>query len=109
MKLAIRFKATDRCASLIDYVRQRVAGLQLRRVDSLTVRFEDVNGPRGGVDKRCSISMHGAFGTCVVQTLDDDFLVGTERALALCERSLERSGGRRGRCAVGSAFAGAVS
>lgn len=107
MKLAIRFKATDRSASLIDYVRQHVAGL-LRRVDSLTVRFEDVNGPKGGLDKRCSISMRGSFGRRVVQTLDAEFLVGAERALALCERSLERSSGRRGWSAGGPAFAPVV-
>jgi len=109
VKLAIRFKATDRSTSLIAYVRQRVAGLADRRVDNLTVRFEDVNGPKGGLDKRCSISMRGSFGTCVVQTLDAEFFVGVERALEVCERSLERSSGRRGSLAVGPAVAVVVS
>jgi putative sigma-54 modulation protein len=109
VKLAIRFKATDRSEALIEYVRQRVAGLADRRVDKLTVRFEDVNGPKGGLEKRCSISMRGSFGTCVVQTLDAEFFVGVERALALCERSLERSRGRRESLAVGPAFAVVVS
>jgi putative sigma-54 modulation protein len=109
MKLAIRFKATDRSASLIEYVRQRVAWLADRRVDKLTVRFEDVNGPKGGIDKRCSISMRGSFGTYVVETLDAEFLASAERALELCERSLERSSGRRESLAVGPALAVAVS
>jgi putative sigma-54 modulation protein len=109
VKLAIRFKATERSASLIDYVRQRVAGLADRRVDTLTVRFEDVNGPKGGLDKHCSISMRGSFGTCVVQTLDADFFAGVERALDLCERSLERCSGRRKSLAAGTALAVVVS
>ena len=96
MKLAIRFKGTHRSASLIEHVRQLFARLSVRRVDSLTVRLEDLNGPKGGLDKRCSISMRGAFGTRVVETVDDEFVVGAERALELCERSLARSRGRTG-------------
>jgi len=109
VKLTIRFKATKRSASVLEYVRQRVAGLADRRVDNLTVRFEDVNGPKGGREKRCSISMHGSFGACVVQTLDAEFFVGVERALESCERSLERSSGRCESLAVGPAFAVVVS
>ncbi len=109
MKLAIRFKTTDRSPSLIEYVRQRVAGLAAHRVENVTIRFEDVNGPKGGVDKRCSISMRGSFGTSVVQTLDAEFFVGVERALELCERSLERPRRRRESLAVGPAFAVVVS
>ena len=96
MKLAIHFKGTDRSPSLIEHVLARVSRLRGRHVDRLIVRFEDVNGPKGGLDKRCTISMRGSFGTRVVQTLDADLFVGAEQALELCERSLERaSNGRR--------------
>lgn len=96
MKLAIHFKGTDRSPSLIEDVQASVSRFRVHHVDRLIVRFEDVNGPKGGLDKRCTISMRGSFGTCVVQTLDADFYIGAERALELCERSLERaSNGRR--------------
>ena len=111
MKLAIHFKGTDRSPSLIEDVQASVSRLRVRHVDRLIVRFEDVNGPKGGLDKRCSISMRGSFGTCVVQTFDADFFIGAERALELCERLLERAinGHRRERLSFGPAFAEAAS
>jgi putative sigma-54 modulation protein len=109
VKLAIRFKATERSAALINYVRQLIARLGVRRVDSVIVRFEDVNGPKGGVDKRCSVSMRGPFGSCVVQTLDAEFYAGAERALELCERKLEQSSGRRWTAVGPVSFAAVVS
>jgi putative sigma-54 modulation protein len=108
VKLAIRFKATERSATLIDYVRQLITRLGIR-VDSVTVRFEDVNGPKGGVDKSCSVSMRGPFGSCIVQTLDAEFYAGAERALELCERKLEQSRARRWTAVGPGSFAAVVS
>ena len=41
-----------------DYLRRQLSARRARfgsRVERASVRLEDVNGPRGGVDKRCSI------------------------------------------------------
>jgi putative sigma-54 modulation protein len=35
-------------------------------VQEVTVRLEDVNGPKGGVDKRCHATVHLRNGTTVV-------------------------------------------
>lgn len=45
---------------LRDYIERRLAFALGRigdRVDSVMVRLSDVNGPRGGVDKRCLIAV----------------------------------------------------
>ncbi|HEU5463775.1 MAG TPA: HPF/RaiA family ribosome-associated protein [Candidatus Binatia bacterium] len=43
-----------------DYIRQRLAR-RLRKFDRFiertSVRIEDINGPRGGVDKRCRVKV----------------------------------------------------
>lgn len=45
-----------------------------RRVKSLTVRLMDVNGPRGGIDKRClvKIRLHAPNRLIVIEEADTD-------------------------------------
>src|SRR4051812_10993910 len=45
---------------LKDYIERRLRftlGRFPARIDRLTVRLSDVNGPRGGIDKRCRIAL----------------------------------------------------
>ena len=54
--LAIRTKNITISAETEEYVRKRLAATlekHAERIERLTVRFEDVNGPRGGVDVIC--------------------------------------------------------
>ncbi len=55
-------------------------------VERVRVRLEDINGPRGGVDKRCRIVVNlKAAGEVVVEDTDAS-------AQALLDRSAERVG-----------------
>jgi ribosome-associated translation inhibitor RaiA len=72
------------------------------RVQSVTVRITDVNGPRGGVDKQCRVTarLRGGARAIVLEDIDADAAVAidrvadrTARALA---RALEASRDRRG-------------
>lgn len=43
-----------------------------RRVQSLTVRLADVNGPRGGVEKQCQVSVRLTYARRVIVVGDLD-------------------------------------
>jgi hypothetical protein len=60
-------------------------------VTSVTVRLEDLNGPRGGVDKRCSLEVTGTFGERVVEARDQTFRTAIDRAFATMQRCLVRA------------------
>lgn len=67
----------------------------LRRLSSFVprarVQFFDVNGPRGGVDKRCQIELNTqSAGTLVIASLASDWRTALERSLARAARALKR-------------------
>ena len=67
----------------------------LRRLTALVpwakVQFSDVNGPRGGVDKRCQVELktEGA-GTVVIASLARDWRTALDRSLARATRVVKR-------------------
>lgn len=68
----------------------------LRRLSALIprakVQFSDVNGPRGGVDKRCQVELStAAAGTVVIASLARDWRTALDRSLGRATRALTRS------------------
>ena len=68
----------------------------LRRLTALVprakVQFSDVNGPRGGVDKRCQVELiTEAAGTVVIASLARDWRTALDRSLGRAARVLTRS------------------
>ena len=64
----IRCDGAAGSAPLREYAERRLAFALRRfedRVRHLTVRLSDVNGPRGGVDSRCSITLQLRDGRCI--------------------------------------------
>jgi hypothetical protein len=60
-------------------------------VPRATVQIADVNGPRGGVDKRCRIQLStDAHGTVVVTSVARDARAALDSALARAARALTR-------------------
>ncbi|MES2941740.1 MAG: HPF/RaiA family ribosome-associated protein [Pseudomonadota bacterium] len=56
------------------------------------VQFSDVNGPRGGVDKRCQVELStDAAGTVVIASLASDWRTALDRSLRRATRVLTRS------------------
>ena len=56
------------------------------------VQFSDVNGPRGGVDKRCQVELKtDAAGTVVITSLAHDWRTALDRSLTRATRVLTRS------------------
>jgi len=72
----------------------------LRRLSWLvpraTVRLSDVNGPRGGIDKRCQVQLEtDGDGPVVVTALARDWRSALDRALATASRVLLKSWQRK--------------
>ena len=68
----------------------------LRRLSNLVprakVQFSDVNGPRGGVDKRCQVELAtDSAGTVVIASLARDWRTALDRSLSRARRVLTRS------------------
>ena len=56
------------------------------------VQFSDVNGPRGGVDKRCQVELKTEnAGTVVIASLARDWRTALDRSLLRATRVLTRS------------------
>ncbi|MCP5284973.1 MAG: HPF/RaiA family ribosome-associated protein [Burkholderiaceae bacterium] len=61
-------------------------------VPQARIRLSDVNGPRGGVDKRCQVELHAAgAGTVVVTAVATHWPAALDRALARAGRALLRA------------------
>lgn len=98
MKLEIRWKGTRRSEALDQHVRDRARCAFRRlagRARQIVVRLEDMNGPKGGVDKRCTVEVVGTFGVRITEARDVDLHVAAGRALEMAGRSALRALDRR--------------
>src|SRR3954471_23096365 len=67
-----------------------------RWIDAVIIRFEDVNGSRGGVDKCCRIEVvvRGA-APLVVEEVDADLREAMDRGVNLMQTAVSRERARR--------------
>lgn len=72
----------------VRFVLRRLSGL----VPQASIRLSDVNGPRGGIDKRCQVEFttHGS-GRIVSTAMAGDWRAALEGALARAARRIVRS------------------
>lgn len=103
MTIMIYARGLDLTDGIEDHVHRRLRYALGRFSDRLTrvvVRLSDVNGPRGGVDKRCLVTV-GVPGQpdVVVKASKTDFYSAVDRAASGAGRSLvkrlKRLRGRR--------------
>lgn len=66
-----------------------------RRVRGVVVRFEDLNGPRGGADKACRLSARSDGGPLRVEDTDADLYAALDRAADRLGRRVARAIARR--------------
>jgi hypothetical protein len=96
LKMATIFESRDAdAANMRDLSVERVC-FALRRLTAFVprakVQFSDVNGPRGGVDKRCQVELSTVTtGTVVIATLARDLRTALDRSLGRATRVLTRS------------------
>ena len=94
--MQITFESRDADGSQLRDVAVERVRFALRRltawVPQAKVQFSDVNGPRGGVDKRCQVELRSdSVGTVVIASLARDWRTALDRSLARATRVLTRS------------------
>jgi hypothetical protein len=91
--MQVIFESTDPQANQLRTVTERRVRQALKRmtwlVPRVRVHLSDINGPSGGIDKRCQIElMTNGGGPVVVTSLARDWLSALQSALARAARSL---------------------
>lgn len=95
MKIDVRFRGLEGSDALRRYVVRRV-GFALDRfsnlVQEVVIRLSDVNGPRGGADKRCQVTVHGrAMGAAIaIEAEGADAYAVTDEAIMRAARTAVR-------------------
>jgi ribosome-associated translation inhibitor RaiA len=94
MKIGIQCKGFSLTSAIAGRVRKRLDFLlgrglsRLRRVD---VTLSDLNGPRGGVDKRCLIKVSiDGLRPVVVEDIQSDLYIAIDRATGRASRTVVR-------------------
>ena len=93
MNIDIHGRHVDISETLRAYVERRLRfalGRLSHRIVRVHVWLTDLNGPRGGVDKRCRIEVVGQKGTVAVEDTDADAYVVIDLASARIRRMVRR-------------------
>lgn len=101
MRVDIKTSGLDLTEGLREHTERRL-GFALDRahhdVDTITVRLSDINGPRGGADKRCQIQIPlPRHNGVVIEETDADLYVAIDRAASRAGNTLARQLARRHR------------
>jgi hypothetical protein len=94
--MQVIFETREADAALLRAVAEKRLQFVLRRLHWLVpqarIRLVDVNGPRGGVDKRCQVELRtDGGGTVVVTAVARQWRDALDQALARAGRALLRT------------------
>jgi len=99
MPIHIRAAQSDLRQLERDYIRRKLCiklEKYVRSVERISVRLEDVNGPRGGVDQSCRIKVVlRSLPSVVFESRDAALNAAVDAALAGVERAVRRTVQRR--------------
>lgn len=95
MKTELRAKNIQQPQDYQEHASRKIA-LELSRyrdrLSGVTVWLEDLNGPKGGVDKRCRVRVNGPeVGQIVAESRDVDLKTALGRAISIAGRAVARS------------------
>lgn len=109
MKVEVRFRGLEVSDALREHAVRQVHSHLSRfngEIASVALRIGDINGPKGGVDKRCQVTIRGpVFSSVLIEELSGDAYsavgAAVERAAHAVGRELARlRAARRGRASV---------
>lgn len=109
MGMALRLRGIEKSREIRDYIERRLRfalGRFLPEITAVSVNVSDLNGPRGGIDKKIKIQVTGPrLGHLLVEDVDADTHVVVDRASDRVARSVGRHLERR-RWSIAEGFAG---
>lgn len=89
---AVGFSLTDSIIRHVDSRIETALGPFSRWVFKTTVRLEDINADRGGIDKRCAIIVNlRRHGVVVAEAIDADLYAAIDEAARRIRRSVSRT------------------
>ena len=98
MQIEIQARNFSTTRAMRSYIERRVGfalGTCYRHVKRILVRLSDVNGPRGGNDKRCHIEVILPGQAVVVEDTEADLYFAINRAVSRASRTVKRRLRRR--------------
>src|SRR5688572_4691067 len=99
MRISIYGLGFELTEAIVRHVEERVnrsLGAASRQVSGVSVRLGDINGDRGGTDKRCRVVVSlRQLRTIVVEAVDRDLYTAVDDALARTGESVRRHVKRR--------------
>lgn len=94
MNIAVGFKGMTHSRSLHECIDRRLQSELSRfgrEVTSVVVRMEDLNGPKGGVDMLCRITVRSLHaGVCVASQTHHDPYLAADRSIDQIAQTLSR-------------------
>lgn len=95
MQIDVRFRALEASDTLRAHAVERIH-FHLSRfgpeVDAVAVRIGDVNGPKGGLDKHCRVTVRGRrLSPVVIDDLSGDAYAAVDWAVARAGRAVTRA------------------
>lgn len=94
MNIDVRFRGMAPSEDLRAHATRKVLwhfGRLAGAIDSVVVRIEDVNGPKGGLDTRCQVSVRGPLlGWLTVESVDTAPSSGIDGAVDRMARTIVR-------------------
>ena len=99
MRIVIQANGFVLTEALRMYTEQRMAnalGWAGERMRKLAVSLSDINGPRGGIDKRCKVQVQlGGGQEVVIEDTEADLYLAIDRAADRADRAVVRRVERR--------------
>ncbi len=99
MKTDIQARGFNLTKAIRAYTERRIffaVSFAQHYVQHITVRLSDINGPRGGQDKRCQLvlKLNGA-PSLVIEDTEDNLYAAIDRAVRRASQSVARNLGRK--------------
>jgi putative sigma-54 modulation protein len=99
MRMTVFGRSFELTEAIVRHVEGRVRlslGAAAERIESVSVRLSDVNGPRGGEDKRCRVVVYLRQGRDVVtEAVDGDLYAAVDAAVGRAKEAVWRFVHRR--------------